>query len=102
MNIVIKKFKFSLMIVILLYSQLGRENQRDINYDITLTLLPCPDAKLHTRTKDNWFNATISGASYNATIVAFNQAENTPPWSLLINEDEDESKYSIIVFVFLT
>ncbi|XP_077332469.1 interleukin-12 receptor subunit beta-1 [Lithobates pipiens] len=68
--------------------KLGRENQRDINYDITLTLLPCPDAKLHTRTKDNWFNTTISGASYNATIVAFNQAEHTPPWSLLIDEDE--------------
>ncbi|KAM5191550.1 interleukin-12 receptor subunit beta-1 [Mantella aurantiaca] len=67
--------------------KLGRENQGDINYDITLTLLQCPDAKLHTRTKNNWFNATISGGSYNATIVASNQAETSPPQSLIMDED---------------
>ncbi|XP_072261229.1 interleukin-12 receptor subunit beta-1 isoform X2 [Pyxicephalus adspersus] len=68
----------------------GRENQGDINYDITFTLLPCPDAKLRTHTKDNWFNASISGASYNVTIVTFNQAEKTPPWSFTIDEDLTE------------
>ncbi|XP_075060805.1 interleukin-12 receptor subunit beta-1 isoform X2 [Mixophyes fleayi] len=63
------------------------EEQGDMKYDISFTLLPCPYATVRHQTKVNWFNSSISGASYNVTVTSSNQAEEAPTWSSLIKED---------------
>ncbi|XP_068089881.1 interleukin-12 receptor subunit beta-1 isoform X2 [Hyperolius riggenbachi] len=71
----------------------GTENQGGKTYDIDFNLLACPDARWHYQTNDNWLNRNISGAAYNVTIIASNQVEKSPPWSLIIQEDFTEISF---------
>ncbi|XP_063811537.1 interleukin-31 receptor subunit alpha-like [Pseudophryne corroboree] len=63
------------------------EEQGDMKYDISLTLLSCPDVTVHNQTKRNWFHSSISGASYSVTVTASNQAEKATTWSSVIEGD---------------
>ncbi|XP_077112437.1 interleukin-12 receptor subunit beta-1 [Ranitomeya variabilis] len=58
-----------------------------MNYHINVTFLPCFGVTTSNSTKNYWFNASISGAAYNVTVIAANQAQTASPWSTVIEED---------------
>ncbi|XP_073492993.1 interleukin-12 receptor subunit beta-1 [Phyllobates terribilis] len=58
-----------------------------MNYHINVTFLPCFGVTTSHSIKNKLFNARISGAAYNVTVIAANQAQTASPWSTVIEED---------------
>ncbi|XP_075707270.1 interleukin-12 receptor subunit beta-1 [Rhinoderma darwinii] len=58
-----------------------------MNYHINVTFLPCPGVTTYHSTRDNWFNASVSGAAYNVSVMASNEAQTASPRSTVIEED---------------
>ncbi|XP_075138366.1 interleukin-12 receptor subunit beta-1 [Leptodactylus fuscus] len=63
------------------------EEEGDVTYQINVTFLHCSHVSTSHSTKDNWFHTNLSGAAYNVTVTASNEAQTATLWSTVIDED---------------
>ncbi|XP_066431010.1 interleukin-12 receptor subunit beta-1 [Eleutherodactylus coqui] len=67
--------------------KLSTEEEGSMNYRVDVTFLHCYSATTSHLTKHNSFYANISGAGYNISVIASNQAQAASPWTTVIEED---------------
>lgn len=65
----------------------GSKEDGDVKYLINVTFLACSEETRSHSTNHSWFHTNISGAAYNVSITASNQAQTASPWSEVIEED---------------
>ncbi|XP_075208549.1 interleukin-12 receptor subunit beta-1 [Anomaloglossus baeobatrachus] len=63
------------------------KEEGDMNYHVNVTFLDCVGVTTNHLTNTSLFSTSISGAAYNVTVIAANQAQTTAPWSTIIEED---------------
>ncbi|XP_056407937.1 leukemia inhibitory factor receptor-like isoform X2 [Hyla sarda] len=59
----------------------------NMHYQVNVTFLPCSGVTTSHSINHYCFHANISGAAYNVTITASNEAQTASPWSTVIKED---------------
>ncbi|CAN2390009.1 hypothetical protein PRIEUP_LOCUS45, partial [Pristimantis euphronides] len=67
--------------------KLSTDEGSRMNYHVNVTFLPCSGVTTSHQPKWDSFHTNISGARYNVTVTASNQAQTASPWSTVIEED---------------
>ncbi|XP_069832767.1 interleukin-12 receptor subunit beta-1 isoform X2 [Dendropsophus ebraccatus] len=86
-NITTRRLNHAGIRTVLLLWKPSTEEEGNMKFLIHFTFLPCSGVTTNYTTNQNWFQANISGAAYNVTIIASNQAQTASPWSTVIEED---------------
>ncbi|XP_071982686.1 interleukin-12 receptor subunit beta-1-like [Engystomops pustulosus] len=63
------------------------KEEGNMNYHINVSFLHCCNVTTSHLSEYNWFQANISRAAYNVTVIASNQVQYASPWSTVIEED---------------
>ncbi|KAG8593940.1 hypothetical protein GDO81_000997 [Engystomops pustulosus] len=63
------------------------KEEGNMNYHINVSFLHCCNVTTSHLSEYNWFQANISRAAYNVTVIASNQVQSASPWSTVIEED---------------